>query len=50
MARLAGSRHFDAVNSHLCGEIPQHIGLLHGGLVVERVSHVEESETCGGLW
>ena len=50
MARLAGSSHFDAVDSQLGGEIPQHIGLLHGGLVVERVSHGEESETWGGWW
>ena len=39
LLQLAGSRHFDAVDSQLGGEIPQHIGLFHGGLVVERVSH-----------
>ena len=43
MAGLAGSSHFDAVDSQLGGEIPQHVGLLHGGLVVERVSHGQRS-------
>ena len=51
MARLAGSRHLDAVDAQLGGEIPQHVGLLQGGLVVQRVSHGgEASETWGGRW
>ena len=50
VAGLAGGCHFDAMHSQLRGEIPQHISLLHGGLVVERVSHGEESETWGGRW
>ena len=49
MAGLAGSRHLDAVDAQLGREIPQHVGLLQAGLVVQRVSHRGEvSETWGG--
>lgn len=37
VTRLAGSGHLDAVDTQLGGEIPEHVGFLHGGLVVERV-------------
>ena len=49
MAGLAGSRHLDAVDAQLGREVPQHVGLLQAGLVVQRVSHGGgPSETWGG--